>query len=124
MCDLNSVSAQEDYMPTVSVILTSYNHEKYLQESIDSVLMQTFEDFELIVVDDCSSDNSWSIIESYKDDRLVKIRNSENKLFYVNNIIKNVTRGQYIALHHSDDVWEPNKLAEQVAFLETTIGKR
>ena len=105
-------------MPKVSVILTSYNHEKYLQESIDSVLGQTFTDFELIVVDDCSIDNSWNIIESYKDERLVTIRNPENKLFYVNSIIKKVTQGKYIALQHSDDVWEPNKLAEQVAFLD------
>ena len=107
------------HMPIVSVILTSYNHEKYLRESIESVLSQTFTDFELIIVDDCSTDRSWEIIESYSDDRIIKVRNPKNVLYVLNEAITNVVTGKYIAIHHSDDVWEPNKLAEQVGFLAT-----
>lgn len=106
-------------MPAVSVLLSSYNHEKYLRESIDSVLNQTFTDFELIIVDDASTDGSWAIIESYSDERIVKIRNPQNILFYANPVIENVVTGKYFAMQHSDDIWEPNKLAEQVEFLET-----
>jgi len=105
-------------MPKVSVALTSFNHAKYLRESIESVLNQTYSDFELIIIDDCSSDDSWEIIEEYQDERIIKIRNPENQLFYANDIIENVARGKYIAVQHSDDVWEPNKLSEQVAFLD------
>ena len=109
----------EKRMPTVSVILTSYNHEKYLQSSIDSVLAQTYTDFELVIVDDASTDRSWEIIESYQDPRIVKIRHAENLLFYANHTIQNLTRGAYIAILHSDDIWEPEKLEQQVAFLDT-----
>ena len=68
---------QDQRIPTVSVILTSYNHAKYLRESIDSVLAQTYTDFELVIVDDCSTDESWAIIESYQDERVVKVRHSD-----------------------------------------------
>ena len=105
-------------MPTVSVILTSYNHEKYLRSSIDSVLAQTYTDFELVIVDDASADRSWEIIESYDDPRIVKVRHTENVLFYANPTIQQLTRGKYIAIQHSDDIWEPEKLARQVAYLD------
>lgn len=107
----------------VSVILTSYNHEKFLRESIESVLNQTFSDFELIIVDDHSTDNSWDIIKDYKDDRIVAIQNEINlrsKGFH--NAIRNVAKGQYIAIHHSDDVWQLEKLEKQVKFLDENIN--
>jgi glycosyltransferase involved in cell wall biosynthesis len=108
-----------EFPPTVSVILTSFNHEKYLREAIESVLDQTFRDFELIVWDDASVDDSWRIINSYDDSRIKAFRNSDNKgpTFGVNKSILEVARGEYIAIHHSDDVWELNKLEKQVAFL-------
>lgn len=107
-------------MPTVSVILTSYNHDKYVREAIESVLNQTFQNFELIIWDDASVDDSWQIIQSYSDLRIQPFRNSQNKgpLFGINKAIFEVARGKYIAIHHSDDVWELNKLAKQVDFLE------
>lgn len=107
-------------MPKVSVILTSFNHDKYLREAIDSVLDQTFEDFELIIWDDASSDVSWHLIGLYKDPRIVAFRNDHRKgeAFGLNHAISEVAQGQYIAIHHSDDAWEPNKLQKQVAYLD------
>ena len=113
-------------MPKISVILTSFNHEKYLQEAIDSVLNQTYSDFELIIWDDASSDNSWDLINQYSDPRIKTFRNDEQKrgIWGINKAISEVATGEYIATHHSDDVWELNKLEKQVAFLEanTEIG--
>lgn len=105
----------------VSVILTSFNHAKYICEAIDSVLNQTFTDFELIILDDCSSDNSWNLIKQYSDPRIKAFRNEVNKgpVEGVNKAISAVASGEYIAIHHSDDVWEPDKLEKQVAFLGT-----
>lgn len=104
--------------PKVSVVLTSYNHAKYLRESIESVLHQTYKDFELIIWDDASTDDSWSIISSYADGRIRKFRNETNQFIeYFRRAISDVARGEYIAIHHSDDVWEAVKLEKQVAFL-------
>lgn len=104
----------------VSVVLTSYNQAKFLRESIDSVLKQTYSDFELIIVDDCSYDESWEIIQSYTDERIVKIRNEKNlRTEGIYNAFVNIATGEYLAVHHSDDVWEPQKLEKQVAFLNS-----
>jgi len=103
----------------VSVILTSYNHAKYLREAIDSVLQQTFRDFELIIWDDASIDESWQIITSYTDPRIQIFRNETTKrIEYLRTAISEIANGEYIAIHHSDDVWEPQKLEKQVAFLD------
>jgi glycosyltransferase involved in cell wall biosynthesis len=107
-------------MPKVSIILTSYNHDKYIREAIDSALQQTFTDFELIIWDDASSDDSWSLINEYTDARIKVFRNNTNKgpVFVFNKAISEIVTGDYIAIHHSDDVWELNKLEKQVAFLD------
>lgn len=103
----------------VSVILTSYNHEKYLRESIDSILAQTCQDFEVIIIDDCSSDTSWDIINKYDDPRIRRVRNSTNTVWIIKEVIENIqVNGEYIAVHHSDDVWLPDKLEKQVEFLD------
>jgi glycosyltransferase involved in cell wall biosynthesis len=106
-------------MPEISIILPSFNHEKYLREAIDSVLNQSFTDFELIIWDDASSDGSWAIIKSYSDPRIKVFRNETTKrgIYGINKAISEVTSGKYIAIHHSDDVWEPHKLKTQVDFL-------
>ena len=107
-------------MTRVSVILLSYNHAKFIREAIDSTLGQTFADFELIVVDDCSSDNSWELISQYSDQRIKSYRNERNigGVAGVNRAISELASGELIAIHHSDDVWEPDKLEKQVAFLD------
>ena len=107
-------------MPKVSVILTSYNHDKYLREAIESVLNQTFQDFELIIWDDDSVDDSWNIIQSYSDSRIQAVTNPQNKgpVFGINKAIFDIASGEYIAIHHSDDVWELDKLEKQVDYLD------
>jgi glycosyltransferase involved in cell wall biosynthesis len=103
----------------VTVILTSFNHEKFIRESIESVLNQTFKDFELFIWDDASKDSSWEIIQSYKDSRIRAYRNPEQRrgIYGINKTISELAQAGYIAIHHSDDVWEPEKLSKQVAFL-------
>jgi glycosyltransferase involved in cell wall biosynthesis len=107
-------------MPKVSVILTSYNHEKYIREAIDSVLAQTLADFELIIWDDASNDASWTIINSYADPRIRSFRNEERRraAYGLNKTISEMVQSEYIAIHHSDDIWEADKLAKQVTFLD------
>ena len=107
-------------MPKVSIILTSYNYEKYLGEAIESALGQTFSDFELIIWDDCSTDRSWSIVAGYSDPRIRSFRNREHKrgVYGINKAISEVATGEYIAIHHSDDVWQLDKLERQVAHLD------
>lgn len=108
-------------MPKVSVILTSYNHDKFIKYAIESVLNQTYTDYELIIWDDASSDNSWSLINQYSDPRIKTFRNDENTggiVYESNKAFSDVATGKYIAIHHSDDVWETEKLEKQVAFLD------
>jgi len=106
--------------PAISVILTSYNHEKYIRGAIESVLGQTFGDIELIIWDDASTDGSWAIIRSYADPRIRTCRSETNSAsFGMNQPIIEMARGKYVAIHHSDDVWEPTKLERQIACLES-----
>lgn len=107
--------------PRVSVILTSFNHEQYIQEAIDSVLDQTFTDFELIIWDDASSDNSWDLINQYSDPRIKAFRNDARKraIWGINKAVSAIASAEYIAIHHSDDLWGPEKLRKQVIFLDT-----
>ncbi len=108
-------------MSKVSICLSSYNHAKFLRESIDSVLNQTFSDYELFIEDDASTDESWSIIQSYSDPRIQPFRNAKNRNDFERKrkVIFEMATGEYIATHHSDDVWEPEKLQKQVEFLDT-----
>jgi len=107
-------------IPKVSVILTSYNHEAFVSQAIESVLNQTFVDYELIIADDLSSDGSWEIINSYRDSRIRFFRSEKTERGLINKVLKSgMVRGQYVAIHHSDDVWEHNKLIKQVALLDS-----
>lgn len=107
-------------MPKVSVILPSYNHEKYIAEAIQSILNQTFQDFELLIFDDHSKDRSFEIITGFQDERIQAFRNDEQKrgTYGINHAIQHIAKGEYIAIHHSDDVWDSTKLAKQVALLD------
>ncbi|WP_160558413.1 glycosyltransferase family 2 protein [Parablautia muri] len=103
----------------VSVILTSYNHSPFLKKSIDSVLSQSFQDYELIIIDDCSSDNSCDIIESYHDERIQFIKHEYNRGGGIKEGVENYAKGEYIAILHSDDFWkDEDKLAKQVTYLD------
>jgi GT2 family glycosyltransferase len=106
--------------PKVTIILTSYNHAKYLRDAVDSVLDQTFSDFELIIWDDASTDESWNIIQGYNDSRIHTFRNETNMRGNINRaLLSGKVLGNYVAIHHSDDFWEPQKLEKQVAFLDS-----
>ena len=109
----------------VSVILTSYNHENFIKESIESVLNQTYNDIEFIIVDDCSIDSSWEIICKYKEQNpeIITIRHEYNwHGGTVADVVENYATGEYIALHHSDDVWELDKLEKQVHAMKDTLN--
>jgi glycosyltransferase involved in cell wall biosynthesis len=108
-----------DNKPVVSVIAPTYNHEKYVAEAIQSVLNQTFSNWELIISDDGSSDQTSDMISSFKDERIKLFRLSENKgaLAASENSFLNC-KGDYIALLATDDVYAPDKLEKQVSFLQ------
>ena len=113
----------ESNTPMVSVVMPVYNAEQYLHETINSVLKQSYSNFELIMVDDCSKDRSLEILQEYaqKDSRLKIVKNVRNMgVAQTRNIgIQNST-GKYIALLDSDDVWVNYKLERQVFLLQKT----
>lgn len=104
-------------MVVVSVVMPSYNHESYISEAMESVLNQSFRDFELIIVDDCSKDNSQSIIDSYqtKDKRIRTVFHKENMgIAKTLNDGMDKAQGKFLAFIASDDVWTRSKLEEQL----------
>ncbi|MDR0412224.1 MAG: glycosyltransferase [Dysgonamonadaceae bacterium] len=103
----------------VSVVLPVYNGEKYLREAIDSILNQTFRAFELIVIDNASTDSTREIVRSYTDPRLVLVENETNRgLIYSLNRGLSVSRGKYIARIDADDISLPGKLQRQYDYME------
>lgn len=105
--------------PKVSVLMPVYNTAPYLREAMDSMLSQTFADFELIVLDDCSPDNAEEILDLYDDPRIVRYKGERNLgLSNVLNIGLDMARGEYIARMDSDDISLPDRLQMQVDFLE------
>ena len=93
--------------------------EEYLRESIESILNQTFTDFEFIILDDCSSNNVEEIVKSYGDDRIRFYRNSENLgIAKSRNKLMDLARGEYSALMDNDDISHPERLKKQVDFLD------
>lgn len=105
--------------PTLSIIMPVFNAAPYIGEAVKSLLCQHYEDFELIVVDDGSTDNSLDILKDYTDKRIRIIRNSENKgiVFSRNRGLK-MARGFYIAPFDADDIALPEKFKKQISFLE------
>ena len=107
-------------MPKVSVVMASYNHEKFVAETIQSVLDQTYQDFEFIITDDGSADRTVDIIKRFDDPRIKLFCFPQNHgaCRTINNCI-NEAKGEYIAVINSDDAWFPNKLEKQVKFLDS-----
>lgn len=104
--------------PLISVVMASYNHAPFIGEAIESILNQTFQNFEICITDDFSNDNSVDIIESYRDPRikLDKLENNMGASFAMNRSLR-MSRGAYVAVINSDDVFEPQKLERQIDFL-------
>lgn len=107
-------------MPKVSVLMPVYNvKEEYLRESIESILNQTFSDFEFIILDDCSTTNIEPIINSYNDKRIKFFRNEQNLgIAKSRNKLMELAQGEYAALMDNDDISLPQRLEKQVAFLD------
>lgn len=107
--------------PLVSIITPLYNSEKYIAETIESVLAQTYSNWEMIIVDDCSKDNGARIVEEYqkKDKRIKLYWNEINKgVSYTRNRAIDLSQGKYIAFLDSDDLWKKEKLEKQINFME------
>jgi glycosyltransferase involved in cell wall biosynthesis len=103
----------------VSVIVPSYNHAPYLKECLDSALHQDYPYLEVIVIDDCSSDNSIEVAQTFADPRLQIRKNSKNLGAYATqNRAMSIATGDYIAVLNSDDIWQPGKLRKQVELFE------
>lgn len=106
--------------PKVTVFIPVYNRENYIGEAIESILAQTFSDFEILLVDDGSSDRSVDKIHSYTDPRIRLVCNGENLgIPKTRNKGVNLARGQYMAMLDSDDRAFPDRLEKQIAFLDT-----
>lgn len=106
-------------MPKVSVVLPVYNVAAHIEDTIASVLRQTFTDFELLVLDDCSTDNTVARIQQFADPRLRLIRNEHNLgRAGTDNTALQYIRGEYIAKMDGDDICHPERLARQVAYLD------
>ena len=104
--------------PQISVIMPVYNTAAYLKSAIDSILAQTFDDFELIIVDDGSTDRSVDIIESFDDKRIIKLFQKNAGYPSALNAALQVARGKYVARMDSDDLSQPTRLEKQFAFLQ------
>ena len=107
-------------MELVSIIMPNYNGEKYSEESLKTVLNQTYKNWELLIIDDCSKDKSVEIIrEKYNDKRIKLIELKENKgSSHARNIGLEISKGKYIAFLDSDDLWLDEFLEKQVRFLK------
>ncbi len=105
--------------PKVSVVMAAYNAEKYIQAAINSILIQTFTDFEFIIIDDGSQDDTYALITAYTDPRIRIIKNETNLgiTLSLNKGLK-IAKGIYIARQDADDISYPTRLEKQVAFLD------
>ena len=106
-------------MELVSIIMPTYNCARFIRESIDSVLAQTYTNWELIIVDDSSTDNTAEMVANFNDPRIHYLRNEQNEgAALTRNKALRAAKGRYIAFLDSDDLWHPDKLERQIAFME------
>lgn len=110
-------------MVKVSVLMPVYKtDEKYLREAIESILNQTFTDFEFLILDDCPEDDREYIIKSYKDERIVYAKNEKNLgITPTRNKLINMAKGEYLAVFDHDDISLPERLAKQVEYLDNYL---
>lgn len=103
----------------VSIIMPSWNTARFIRESIDSVRNQTYTNWELLIVDDCSTDNTDEIVASYSDERIRYFKNEKNSgAALTRNRAMREARGEWIAFLDSDDLWTPEKLERQLQFMK------
>jgi glycosyltransferase involved in cell wall biosynthesis len=105
--------------PHLTVVMPVYNGQKYLREAIDSVLSQTYKNFELLIIDDGSTDNSLEIINTYSDDRIRLLKNGANYgVGYTRNVGLDEAKGDYLAWMDCDDIIHPKRFEKQIKFLQ------
>lgn len=110
------------FQPLVSVIIPAYNRHQYIRQTVESVLNQTFQNFELIVIDDGSTDGTYEILKEYPQLRLMSHPKRENRGQSASiNLGLASAHGRYIAILDSDDFWAPEKLELQVKFMENHV---
>ena len=103
----------------VDIILPNYNGAKTLKETINSVINQSFQDFNLYVIDDFSNDESINIIENYSDPRVNLIKLKKNKgVYFCRNLGMRKSSSKYLAFIDSDDYWQKDKLKKQINFMQ------
>ena len=103
----------------VSIIMPNYNSAKYVKATIESVLAQTYTNWELLFVDDCSTDNSLEIVRAFNDDRIRILQNEKNSGAAISrNYALREAKGRWIAFLDSDDLWEESKLTRHIAFMQ------
>jgi glycosyltransferase involved in cell wall biosynthesis len=108
--------------PKVSILMPCYNVEKYVAEAVESILTQTFTDFELIVLDDCSVDKTAEIVKNFADKRIVYYKNEQNLGLVENlNVGLKLAKGELIARMDGDDISLPTRLETQVDFLNDNL---
>lgn len=107
--------------PIISVVMPVYNGERFLNEAIESILNQSYKNFEFLIIDDCSIDNSYDIIKSYSDQRISLIKNKNNigQSATMNKGIE-LSKGKYIARLDQDDIAYENRLKIQIEFIQET----
>lgn len=107
-------------MPKVSVLMPVYKtNEAYLREAIESILNQTFTDFEFLILDDCPEDDRENVVKSYKDTRIVYAKNERNLgITPSRNKLIDMAKGEYLAVFDHDDISLPERLEKQVAYME------
>ena len=113
--------------PFVSIIIPAYNVQDYIAQTLESCLKQSFSDIEIIVVDDCGSDGSMAIAQSYarSDTRLKIVRNKENmKLFQTRGAGVRAASGQYVMFVDADDVLEPHAVGRCVEAMKSVESKQ
>ena len=123
--EIGGVVERGTLMQNVSVIMPCFNHGRFVAESVKGILSQTAEDLELIIIDDCSSDNSWDVIQSLaaKNPRIKAIRHEQNRgASKSRNDGLCVANGRFIGFCDADDIWEPQKLRRQLNLLAENPG--
>ncbi len=104
----------------ISVLIPSYNVEKYIQEAVESVLNQNFDGYEIIIVDDCSTDGTWKVLQKYKSNPKIRLYRNDHNLGIsrTRNRLISLSEAKYVVWQDSDDISYPNRLSLQFEFME------
>jgi teichuronic acid biosynthesis glycosyltransferase TuaG len=121
---MNEQIQRHNKAPAISIIMAAYNAEATISDAIQSVINQTYNNWELFVVDDCSTDNTLSVAKSFTDSRIRVFENDVNSGVSLTRKkgLENA-KGKWIAVLDSDDMWAPDKLEKQVKLAKSTGGK-